>query len=231
MATFFLSYSRKDAAYAENLRKHIELLDSAHDVFMDVYSIKAGDNWRQRLIADIDRRDYFILLLSKSAIQSRYVRKEIQLVRASELETGLQKLFILRIDDVPIPPYLAEYQIQTVTGNFVVDFHKFMSSVLSGKSYFQVNENAENDLKNDGYYAVLWITGPKEFSKLIEQVEYRFDYGFGADVAGVEGSVVMTNRKDDFEIGYWTSEANVVLVTLYLKNTKQIHFVHKVAIG
>lgn len=31
MATFFLSYSRKDAVYAENLHKHIELLDSAHD--------------------------------------------------------------------------------------------------------------------------------------------------------------------------------------------------------
>ncbi len=231
MATFFLSYSRKDSVYAESLRKHIELMDSAHDVFMDVFSIDPGDNWKNKLASNIDFRDYFILLLSKNALESKWVRNEIQIVRNSELETGLRKLFILRIDDVPIPSYLNEHQIQTVTGNFIIDFYKLMTSIHIGKSYFQVDENAATDFENGGYNIALWIDCPKDFKKLIELVEYRFDFGFVESIAGVEGTESSDDRKNDFPIYYWTSEANTVFITIYLKNTKEIHFVHKVSIG
>src|SRR5215204_2157037 len=104
MSSFFISYSRKDLPFAEKLRKHIQLLDSGHDVFLDVYKIKTGAKWKDTLLANIRQNDYFILVLSTNAANSGYVQQEIRWVQQDELKTGIRKLFVFRIDEVPIPP-------------------------------------------------------------------------------------------------------------------------------
>ena len=89
------------------------------------------------------------------------------MVRASEIETGLRKLFVLRLDDEPAPSYLADFQIQTITQNFVIDFHKLMMGILAGHSYYTVMDNARNEVRYDGQNVVMWIDGPREFLKFI----------------------------------------------------------------
>lgn len=231
MATYFISYSRKDLRVAEEFRKHLELLDSANEVFLDVHAIKVGENWRHRLARSIERSRYFILLLSKNSNNSAFVRHEIEMVRKSEIYTGLRKLFVFRLDDIPIPRFLAQFQIQSSTGNMVIDFHKLMSGIASGHSYYSVTDRATNNLKYDGYDVEMYVSAPPAFMKLIDRVEYRFDWWFDKGTAGVEGTILKTEKRKKFSIKFWTTEANTIFVTLYLKNTKQIHFTHKVNIG
>jgi hypothetical protein len=231
MAKFFLSYSSKDAGYAENLRKHIELLDSSNDVYMDKFSIPLGADWQQNLFRNIDTRDFFILILSKNAIETEFVEIEIKRVQKSELSSGIRKLYVIRIDDVEIPKYLMINQILNSSANFAVDFYKLMLGIRLGNSHFEIAESVSNETKHDGYNVKLWVKCDRKLLKLIDLVEFRFDSWFEEATAGVEGTKESKNKKSNFAVSFWTSEASVVFITIYLTNTKQIHFIHKVTIN
>ncbi len=72
----FISYSVKDRAVAEAYRFAQIALNN--DVFMDYYSIRAGQNWRAALAEAIDSADVFQLFWSKNSAASQHVRDEWQ---------------------------------------------------------------------------------------------------------------------------------------------------------
>jgi hypothetical protein len=101
MARFFISYSRTDSALAQQIRNHISLLDSKHTVFLDSKDILVGEEWEARLVHEIENADYFILLLSQASLSSKWVEREVQMITQRELDSGLMKLFILKLACVP----------------------------------------------------------------------------------------------------------------------------------
>ncbi len=72
----FISYSVKDRAVAEAYRFAQIALNN--DVFMDYYSLRAGQNWRAALADAIDSADVFQLFWSKNSAASDHVRDEWQ---------------------------------------------------------------------------------------------------------------------------------------------------------
>ncbi|MCC7448513.1 MAG: toll/interleukin-1 receptor domain-containing protein [Anaerolineae bacterium] len=70
----FISYSRADKAVAESYR--LAQLAMGNDVFMDTYSIRAGDNWQAALARAIDMVDVFQLFWSENSAKSPNVRDE-----------------------------------------------------------------------------------------------------------------------------------------------------------
>lgn len=70
----FISYSRDDASVAEAYR--LAQQAAGHDVFMDSYSIRTGENWQAALARAIDEADIFQLFWSKHAAESGNVRDE-----------------------------------------------------------------------------------------------------------------------------------------------------------
>lgn len=227
MASFFISYSRADLAYAEKLRKHLQLIDSGNDIFLDLYNIKAGERWRDRLRRGIVQNQFFLLLLSGSSARSHWVTQEVQWVRQSELKAGLRKLFVLRLDDVRIPDQLAAFQILNLTGNFTIDFYKLMEGILAKNTYYTVLHSIKSD-NETGYNVTLCIDAPKEFMRLVEVVEYRLDHEFADPVQYVEETAAA--RANGFKINIWTSEPILVFVVIYLKTIRQVSIEHRVPI-
>ena len=72
--TIFVSYSRKDKEVAENYR--LAQLAVGHEVFMDTYSIRTGEDWRAALARAIDEADIFQLFWSEHSAASENVRDE-----------------------------------------------------------------------------------------------------------------------------------------------------------
>jgi len=70
----FVSYSRQDKAVAENYR--LAQLALGHDVFMDSYSIRTGEDWQAALANAIDTADIFQLFWSEHSANSSNVHNE-----------------------------------------------------------------------------------------------------------------------------------------------------------
>ncbi len=74
MTQVFISYSRKDIAFARRLAGDLE--QAGFNVWWDISDLKGGDDWVRFIPAAIDASQYFVVLLSPNSIQSEWVEKE-----------------------------------------------------------------------------------------------------------------------------------------------------------
>src|SRR4051794_40868768 len=71
----FLSYNTADADTARSIGAHLAL--AGVDVWFDEWKIKAGDSIPGRLNEGLKSFDAFVLVWSKRAARSRWVRQEL----------------------------------------------------------------------------------------------------------------------------------------------------------
>src|SRR5215207_2531743 len=81
MNRVFISYSRKNEAFAERLAR--DLGDAGLDVWIDLRQIQAGELWQQEIYRGLERADFVIFCLSPAATVSEWVQKELEITRAS----------------------------------------------------------------------------------------------------------------------------------------------------
>lgn len=227
MAIFFISYCREDEATANKIRNHIYKLDSSHDVFLDIKSIRVGANWRSELQKKITHCDYFILIYSKKSLKSTAVLEEIKWVGESELKTGMRKLIVYRLNYAEIIPQIARYQILDATDNFAVDFFKLMQGVFAENSFYNVEYDIM--LEDEAWYkGKIWIEAPKKYLSKIQMAEYRFDYGWDEKhrIITVRGNTRSINN--GFVVSFITKYHFTIFVMLYLWNTKELAFVKRI---
>ena len=239
MARFFISYSRKDKGVAQQIRDHISLLDSKHYVFMDSKDITAGEDWKQRLQSEIEMADFMILVLSQLSLKSEWVEKETEWATREESKTGFKKLFVYKIDAAEVPEILTSRQILASTGNFTIDFYRLMEGIFQRHCFFSVKHSLY--LEDEYFYrGNIWIEANKKYLELIYMVEYRFDYSFwdknpkSPDDRGTISGKIETvkstheNMQSKFIMPFRTSQHFTVFIMIYLRNTKEISFVHPI---
>jgi hypothetical protein len=239
MARFFISYSRKDKIVAEQIRDHISLLDTKHYVFLDSRDITAGEEWKQRLQYEVENADFVILVLSESSLESGWVEKETEWAVKGETKSGVKKLFVYKIDNAETPGFLTSRQILITSGNFTIDFYRLMEGISRNHSFFIVKHSLE--LEDESFYTGnIWIEAQKKFLDLIYMVEYRFDYNFwdknprSPDDRGTIAGKIETlkntpeNLESKFLLSFRSMQHFTVFIMLYLKNAKELSFVHPV---
>lgn len=230
MSGFFISYSRKDSAYANKIRNHISRLDSTHDVFLDITSIKVGANWKAELQRKIYACDFFIFIHSAESLKSKLVSQELAWVAESELKTGMRKMIVYRINFAEIIPAIANYQVLDASDNFTIDFYKLMQGVYAGNSFYDVMY--EIKLMDEYWYeGKIWIDAPLEFLKKIQMVEYRLDYGWDDKhrIQTVKSGTL--SLKNKFRITFHTKYHFTLFAMLYLWNTRELPFIKKILIS
>ena len=88
-AQFFISYARKDKAFAVKLRR--SLAARGRLAWLDLKNIRALALWRKEIAAAIDAADVFVFILSPDAVASAACRKELRLaVEDSAVRTLLE---------------------------------------------------------------------------------------------------------------------------------------------
>lgn len=100
----FLSYSRKDLAFAESLREN--LVDAGYDVLLDRTDIAAGEDWQVRLGRLIVEADTVVFCLSPHSIASSVCGWEVS--EAERLGKRVLPVVLRKVAEAAVPATLSK---------------------------------------------------------------------------------------------------------------------------
>lgn len=111
-AAVFISYARVDIGVVEKIYQ--KLKDKNHQPWIDIHSIKGGENWLRAITKAIDESEIFLAILSNNSVSRRgVIQKELK--KALDKWDGMLPddiyLIPIRIDDCPIPDLLKHIQV------------------------------------------------------------------------------------------------------------------------
>jgi len=108
----FISYSHEDRAFVSLL--HDELGAMGLAAWLDDRQLKAGDSILDGISNGIRDTDYFLIVLSRASVTSRWVRAELNSALYDEI-SGIGAIVIpLQIEDCDVPPLLRDKVILNV---------------------------------------------------------------------------------------------------------------------
>jgi hypothetical protein len=93
----FISYSHRspdEVSLAQGL--HRELMAHGHEAFIDV-GMTVGTDWSREIALQIDRCEFFVLLLSSSSSQSEMVQAEVRLAHQARRSDGSPVIIPVRV--------------------------------------------------------------------------------------------------------------------------------------
>lgn len=106
MSHLFISYSRGDSATVDALTARLE--GEGQTVWIDRKGIDGGTQWRKEIVDAIETCGHFILVLSHRSVQSKNVRREVDLA-----ETSDRRIVPVLIEPVTLPSDL-RYQLSGI---------------------------------------------------------------------------------------------------------------------
>lgn len=124
----FISYSHDDKYFATRLAA--QLFRHKRSVWIDEWELNVGDSLIERIQDAIQDASALIVILSKSSIQSEWVKKELSVALIRELDEKRVIVLPVLIDDIKrsdIPPFLKD----KVYADFRTDFDKGLHDLLN----------------------------------------------------------------------------------------------------
>lgn len=103
----FISHNSKDKPKAERLAAFLH--SQGIDTWFDKWDILAGDSIIDKLEDGLDSVDAFIILLSPSAVVSKWVREELRVALTRRLKKGAFRIIPLLLRNCRIPAFLRDY--------------------------------------------------------------------------------------------------------------------------
>lgn len=189
MASVFLSYTSTDRSKAVAVRDALEQRNIS--VWLDADEIRVGEDIRRRIEEGLAKSDFFVILLSRAALESPWVQTELSGAfarKASAERSGLFRSHIIPalIEDCPIPPTLAGIRtarldkdfnqgiedIVRVAGSFRVrtfDLGRFTAKMYRSGDYSTPNKIAFSALNIGGSLLACVIEGTGEDATSVGQ--------------------------------------------------------------
>jgi hypothetical protein len=125
----FISYSRRDQEFVTRLASDLDA--QVAGVWFDQSTIQIGENWHEEIMEGIRDCKAFILVLSPDAIESRYVREELN----KALELG-KPIFPILYRPAPWKDEIASLvkEVQTLdlrSGSYTDNFNKLVDGLIA----------------------------------------------------------------------------------------------------
>jgi hypothetical protein len=102
----FLSHSHADREFCEKLAE--DLRHEGVFVWTDEAEMQIGDSLIRKISEAIDETDYLVVILSKSSVKSRWVRKEVDIAMTQEIRGKRVKVLPVLLEDCVIPSFLKD---------------------------------------------------------------------------------------------------------------------------
>lgn len=125
MTEVFLSHASRDHRKARRLKKVVE--DHGVSVWFSPHSIRGAQAWQDEIGAALGCCDWFMILITPSAVKSMWVRRELEYALAQQRYDGHIIPLIFKQCDVE-PLSWALPQIQAI--DFTEDFWKGCDHLL-----------------------------------------------------------------------------------------------------
>src|SRR5215216_1309636 len=124
----FISYSRRDQEFVTRLAADLNELVAR--VWLDQSTIRAGQKWQDEILEGIRDCKAFVLVLSRDAMHSKYVRKEVD----TALELGKPIFPVIyrpaRWTDEFAPLVKDIQTIDLQSGSYTDNFHKLVDGLV-----------------------------------------------------------------------------------------------------
>jgi hypothetical protein len=123
MPQIFISYSRKDSAFARRLAGDLE--KAGYEVWWDLTDLRGGDDWPRVIPAAIESSQYVIVVLSPNSATSEWVEKEYTQA------LGLHKKIIpimLKSGNVPFALNTLNY-VNFASGDYVDNLNNLLTAL------------------------------------------------------------------------------------------------------
>jgi len=112
MARVFVSHSSRDKSFVTKLVVH--LINSGVPVWYDMLEMELGSKVTEAIYGGIDGSTYFLIVMSRSALESSWVKEELNLAIDKERQWNRKFLVTVKLDDCQLPTSLV--------GRIYVDF-------------------------------------------------------------------------------------------------------------
>jgi hypothetical protein len=96
--TAFFSYSRTDSEFVDHLDADLRARD--FKTWIDRRKLEGGQDWKREIELGIERSEFFLVVLSPAAVESRYVQIEIE----TALGMGKQHIIPIVHKECALPP-------------------------------------------------------------------------------------------------------------------------------
>lgn len=137
MANIFISYSRKDHDFVQNLLS--DLSSHGHSVWVDFVEIKVGESILSKIEKGLAGADYLIIALSQNFLKSTWANMEYTSIFFSELSKNLVNILPVLIEDCDIPIILQNKKYADFRSNYNTGF----SELIEGISTPRNNKNSK----------------------------------------------------------------------------------------
>jgi len=133
MNRVFISYSRKNEAFAERLAR--DLGDAGLDVWIDLRQIQAGELWQQEIYRGLERAEFVIFCLSPAAIESEWVQREIETTRAAgkRIYPVMVEETFTHLQDHATLNWLTEVQFIRFESRYELAFKELLEALPGGR--------------------------------------------------------------------------------------------------
>lgn len=153
MASVMISHSHKDVEPPTDVAMMLAAEDV--NVAFDKWSVGLGDSLIAFMDEGLDNATHVILMWSKNAAESGWVREERRAALAQAVNTGKPKVIVVRLDNEPLPPLLSDRRYHRWKGGTEEDRDALVNAVLArspGDSYVRavVRKAAELTIDLDG---------------------------------------------------------------------------------
>src|SRR5262249_50754741 len=133
----FISYSREDRAVVERLAYDLRIY--GFEVWIDFWSMKAGDSLLAKIGQGITDAAYFLVALSKTSVGSDWVNRELEVAVDWEFAGKRVIVIPLKLEDVPIPPFLTPKLYANFTKDYEIGLRETVEALRPGYDILHVD--------------------------------------------------------------------------------------------
>jgi tetratricopeptide (TPR) repeat protein len=180
-SSVFLSYSRKDKEFVEKLVG--KLRENGVEVWLDEDKLGLGEWFIQKIADEIEKADFFAVVWSQNAFESKFVKKEIGLALTKEFNKDIVFILPILFENIELPTVLQgkNYVSFTSPENFEKSFQKLLNAL---------EKKDEEEFDSDKFYPTKFIPDLKFFvgrTQLLEDLQTQLNSTHRASIHDISG--------------------------------------------
>jgi len=177
MSDVFISYSRKDIAFARLLRESLQ--QSQVDTWIDWERIPVGEKWWTEICEAIENANVFMFIISRNSIGSSVCKDEIKQALKNN-----KRIIPIIVDELK-PDVIKEFAPELPQFNWII---------FARDHIFHIEENPEKPIREDGRPPG-GIAGSAAFRGSAAEAERSYPYRLGM------GQISHTFASECFVVG------------------------------
>jgi hypothetical protein len=123
----FLSHSSKDKPFVRQLAA--DLTKENILVWLDEQQINVGDSINDKISQGLAESDYFVITMSENAINSEWVKRELNSALIKEIESRKVKILPIKLSDCEFPPLIIDKKYADFSKSYKSGFNELLKAI------------------------------------------------------------------------------------------------------